>query len=241
MLGFFNSSELRWNFLSLWKTLFVCSYNSKYLIFSKKTSAFPQNRLFLYFKRSSWNHYNPQTPLLTTLSWIVVSLGFAVPFWHFRKYLLCSSYFLLKNLSLDTNLGFFLFSSWEKTSSINMFTSCVQCQIWLHRVIVIIHGNKSSTHQDWQHTCTHTHTPTRALRCQHDEARCNYLFDVSRFVQMGQCWKWSSKWSRDETRWEMEEMWWRGKKTCQYILSVVVKGRNKLVGGRRFKKERKNV
>lgn len=142
-------------------TLFVCSYNSKYLIFSKKTSAFPQNRLFFYFKRSSWNHYNPQTPLLTTLSWIVVSLGFAVPFWHFRKYLLCSSYFLLKNLSLDTHLVFsFSLPEKKNLNPVLTFTSCVQCQIWLHRVIVIIHGNKSSMHQDWQQTRTHTHPYT---------------------------------------------------------------------------------
>lgn len=159
-VGFFQFIRVEMELFKLVKdfALFVCSYNSKYLIFSKKTSAFPQNRFFFYFKRSSWNHYNPQTPLLTTLSWIVVSLGFAVPFWHFRKYLLCSSYFLLKHLSLDTHLVF-SFSLPEKKleSSINMFTSCVQCQIWLHRVIVIIHGNKSSMHQDWQHTRTHTH------------------------------------------------------------------------------------
>lgn len=55
---------------------------------------------------------------------------------------------------------------------------------------------------------------------------------------MGQCWKWSSKWSRDETRWEMEEMWWRGKKRvrtfCLWLWREEINW-----SGRRFKKKKK--
>lgn len=50
----------------------------------------------------------------------------------------------------------------------------------------------------------HTHTH---YRCQHDKARCMCLFDVLRYVQMGQCCKLSSKWWRDEKRWAMEKIW----------------------------------